>query len=459
MLTVRTVLVRSGWSLLTLLVLAAVGLTLASVWARAHTDWPPPRPEVRITPTRPLLTPDDITTNNAFYFIRATTNFPARWDHDDWTRFSSNGWQAGAYTNLDAQLALAAPQLELLARAAAMSNGQVDSMVSFTQVVPFISRALRLDKLQAYEMARAFGEGRSDDALAVAGRVLANNAHLERGAPLIGRLVVVASDRLMLNGLHRALAHGHLPAAALRPTADLLARRMASLEPWSEALRYEALFGLDTLRFAYGGQYGLLIMHGNEQESAREQPLLAALLRLPLRLVGSTPARTRAHLEAVYQQLIERADEPWRLREFKRTAPIMQRLDFRSRRWYLDDPLGRVLTVLLVPALESSTDRIYGDVAGLRALQALLLAEAHRQEHGDWPARLDDLVSAGGLTGLPRDPFVASGALRYLRTNDTLTVYSVGPNEQDDGGNLDTPLPYDNRPPDLGWRIALGPDS
>lgn len=136
----------------------------------------------------------------------------------------------------------------------------------------------------------------------------------------------------------------------------------------------------------------------------------------------------------------------------------MQRLDFRSRRWHLDDPLGRVLTALLVPAFASSADRIYGDVAGLRTLHALLLAEAHRQEHGDWPARLDDLVSAGGLTGLPRDPFVASGTLRYLRTNDTLTVYSVGPNEQDDGGNLDTPVPYDNRPPDLGWRIALGPE-
>lgn len=90
-------------------------------------------------------------------------------------------------------------------------------------------------------MACAFGEGRTGDALATAGRVLANNAHLERGAPLIGRLIVAASDQLMLNGLHRALANGQLPATALRPTADLLARRMASLEPWSEALRYEAL--------------------------------------------------------------------------------------------------------------------------------------------------------------------------------------------------------------------------
>ena len=454
----RTFLVRSGWSLLALLVLAAAGLWIASAYVRAHTDWPPPRPEVRITPTRPLLTPDDITTNNAFYFIRETTNYVARWDFDDWTRFSSNGWQAGAYTNLDAQFVLAAPQLDLLARAAAMSNGQVESMVSFTQVIPYISRALQLGRLQAYEMARAFGEGRSTDALAVAGRVMANNAHLERGAPLIGRLVVVASDQVILSGLHRALANGQLPPAALRPAAELLGQRSAGLEPWSEALRYEALSALDALRYAYDGQYGLLIMAGNEQERAREHPLLAALLRLPLSLVGSTPARTRAHMESVYQHLIERADEPWRLREFERTAPIMQPLAFTSRRWYLDDPLGRVLTALLVPAIASSADRFYGDVAGLRTLHALLLAEAHRQEHGDWPARLDDLVSAGGLTGLPRDPFVASGTLRYLRTNDTLTVYSVGPNEQDDGGNLDTPVPYDNRPPDLGWRIELGPE-
>ena len=457
MLTVRTFLVRSGWSLLALLVLAAAGLTLASVWARAHTDWPPPLPEIRLTPTRPLLTPDDITTNNAFYFIREATNYTARWDFYDWTRFSSNGWQAGAYTNLDTQLALAAPQLDLLARAAALTNGQVDSMVSVTQQMPHISCVLQLSKLQAYEMARAFGEGRPDDALAVAGRVLGNNTHLERGAPLIGRLIVVASDQLILNGLHRALAHGQLPAASLRPTAELLARRMAGLEPWSEALRYEALFGLDAMRVVYDGRYRLVFGFANGPARARERPLLAALLRLPLSLVGSTPARTRAHTESVYQHLIAHADEPWRLREFERTAPIMQRLDFRSRRWYLDDPLGRVLTALLVPAIASSADRFYGDVAGLRTLHALLLAEAHRQEHGDWPARLEDLVAAGGLTGLSRDPFVTSDTLRYLLTNDTLTVYSVGPNERDDGGDLNYPQPSDNRPPDIGWRIELAP--
>ena len=438
-----------GLLLLGLLFLAAALATLLHQ-ARRRSVWPTPPPDVALAPTRPLLTRADITTNNAFYFMLAATNSRVRLDHEEWQAFLTNGWAAGAFTNLEAALAGATEPLALLDRMAALADGQVESLTNLAQFCPYVTTHLSLSKLQAYEMGRAFARGRPDDALAAARRALAVNAHMEKGAPLIGRLVVIAADQVVLQQLARALAQGQIPADRLRRAAALLARRCASLEPWAEAVRYEALCGLDGVRMVYAGEVRTMASL-TSVEPSREH-LLRYSLPL-LRPLGSSPERTRRHLEAVYAHLIARADNPWRLKEYERTAPILQELDIQDRQVWLDDPMGRVLVVLLVPALSAACDRFNSNLAGLRALHLALLVEVCRHEHGAWPDTLEALWPDFAAVEL-RDPFLPADSLLYQRDGKRFTIYSVGPNGVDDGGQVEPTDANHSRPPDVGWQIG-----
>lgn len=81
----------------------------------------------------------------------------------------------------------------------------------------------------------------------------------------------------------------------------------------------------------------------------------------------------------------------------------------------------------------------------MRLAMTLLAIRIYQLEHGQPPASLDDLAP-GILAEVPRDPFSQQDEqpLVYRREGDSFVLYSVGPNEVDDGGVSDeTPLSGD----------------
>jgi hypothetical protein len=89
----------------------------------------------------------------------------------------------------------------------------------------------------------------------------------------------------------------------------------------------------------------------------------------------------------------------------------------------------------LVPSL-SKLDGIFRRLhARLRCLRTALAAERYRLGHGDWPMSLDSLTP-DLLAAVPVDPFDGK-PLRYRRLVDGIVVYSVGPDGEDNEGNLD----------------------
>ncbi|MFQ6034642.1 MAG: hypothetical protein ACE5NM_02195, partial [Sedimentisphaerales bacterium] len=56
-----------------------------------------------------------------------------------------------------------------------------------------------------------------------------------------------------------------------------------------------------------------------------------------------------------------------------------------------------------------------------------------RMEIGEYPASPDELVAAGFLKELPMDPYT-DRPLIYKKMDDNFTLYSIGPNFTDDGG-------------------------
>jgi len=90
------------------------------------------------------------------------------------------------------------------------------------------------------------------------------------------------------------------------------------------------------------------------------------------------------------------------------------------------------LITLLVPALNRSVAQADLTDARRDAAITLLAIARFQAETGELPARLEDLVPAY-LPALPRDP-VDGQPLRFAHTDSGFTLYSIGFDQDDDGG-------------------------
>lgn len=94
----------------------------------------------------------------------------------------------------------------------------------------------------------------------------------------------------------------------------------------------------------------------------------------------------------------------------------------------------RPLTSLL-PPLGMAGEAHRRKRASLASLRVLLGVERTRLARGRWPARLEEVPAKLLPGGLPLDP-IDGKPIRFLRTADGVTVYSVGRDGRDDGGKL-----------------------
>jgi hypothetical protein len=92
-----------------------------------------------------------------------------------------------------------------------------------------------------------------------------------------------------------------------------------------------------------------------------------------------------------------------------------------------------LLLQILMPAVDRAFEIAYCIRAHYQATVTVLALKRWRLEKDEYPAKLDELVTAEYLKELPMDPYTDK-PLIYKKTDDNFTLYSVGPNFQDDGG-------------------------
>ncbi|NOT00335.1 MAG: hypothetical protein HOP29_06875 [Phycisphaerales bacterium] len=110
---------------------------------------------------------------------------------------------------------------------------------------------------------------------------------------------------------------------------------------------------------------------------------------------------------------------------------------------------GTFLVKMLTGSLRPFFGRYLSGNARVDCTLAALAAERFRMTMGRFPAELDELVPEY-LATVPRDPFDGQ-PLRMAVTADGITIYSVGENESDDGG--DVAKEDASRSPDVGFRL------
>jgi hypothetical protein len=241
--------------------------------------------------------------------------------------------------------------------------------------------------------------------------------------------VRIASVAIALHSLERTLAGGEVPAA--------------SLEAWQQALEDEDRVPLQLI--AARSERAVLHRHLTVVRSGRFD---RANYGLRASMLGSTADGLidRARAGGAHADMLRFQTE---LVEVVKLPPEQQhdRLD-RVK------PPDVTLPVLLAGLMRGEEDgrkalrAFHSHSARIRCAAAALAAERYRLDHGRWPERADDLASRY-LSSVPTDPFDGR-PVRFVRTEDGVVCYTLGPDRRDDGGRLGV---GETKGIDLGFRL------
>jgi hypothetical protein len=89
----------------------------------------------------------------------------------------------------------------------------------------------------------------------------------------------------------------------------------------------------------------------------------------------------------------------------------------------------------VIPAAERISELLYQGRALYEATIAILAIQRWRLEESRYPTTLDELIEAGYLKELPKDPY-SDKSLIYKKTEDNFVLYSIGRNFEDDEGKV-----------------------
>jgi hypothetical protein len=255
---------------------------------------------------------------------------------------------------------------------------------------------------------------------------------------VIGQLVRIACRAVALSGIERVLAQGEPSEAALENLQRLLAQE--DLVPLFLITARGERAGMDRLMRA--------IQEGDIDISSRQFQLILDFDGRP----GGGPS----FLEGLTWRLPpNRKSQRAALLRWNNEIVAIARLPLQDQRPRLVD-LEKTLREqplfvrVFAPATSRVVEAFHRELARVRCTMAALAAERYRRRHQRWPDSLAALVPAL-LPGVPADPFDGK-PLRMRRLADGVVIYSVGPDGEDNGGNLPRNAPL-GRGVDVGIRL------
>jgi hypothetical protein len=263
---------------------------------------------------------------------------------------------------------------------------------------------------------RAAIDGRIYAALQIVIPILNAARYLDGEPTIISALSRMSGDGTAVRRTERALALGR-PKAGLDTVQRALLQEAESDLFWSslrgERAAYSFLF--DNLRAGRVPLGDFLTKHGHKLTSIDSD---IAAWHVAARLPAD---------QAVYLEYISRVFEIQALPEHSRRA-AMQELPLPHE----DD--GAIVARLFLPACCKIYDASLRTTAQLRCAVVGLAVERFRMKKGRWPQSLDE-IPKDILAAIPLDPFDGK-PLKFVKRDDGVTIYSVGMDEVDNGGNV-----------------------
>jgi hypothetical protein len=201
----------------------------------------------------------------------------------------------------------------------------------------------------------------------------------------------------------------------------------------------EKFFGLDFIQRCYTDNgYGsghiipsrLGIFSSSDSDILNEtgNHFLDYSLFLGLSLVTADRENMRQAFENYYEKAQKWSHKtPWQLHQ--------EHIDFELGidKWSRLKQIRYWPLMYLMPALGRVNQLAYRDKLEAQALITITGLLRYRQDTGQYPENLSELVTAGYLRELPMDCF-SDKPLLYKKTDDDFLLYSFGPNFTDDSG-------------------------
>jgi len=416
-----------------ILSLLAAGLT-RSYWQR---EWAPPDKQVELASKWPVLKISDVPPNSAFDLLQraAKAQSGARPPEiqKELRRLNVEPWSDSSFPILVRLLEENQEALNLARSAAVAPNPQMPTYLSITDSFPYVTPVMRISELFRASAARKASMRDFTGAYAELETSMAFVQILSRGGYLIHVLVEMVCEIQASKAMRLiALQHDLPPEVASHAIARLL-EIARTAEPLAETFRaeYRTVPSLIDMFFD-PSKPSILGLAPDEKSAASEQRIRSRMKRAGW-LVGSTREDVNADLARVYKNLVEVTEKPYQAQELKRLdKAFVPRMQFRD--WILSrDPVGHMLTTITLPTFVPIITHYHGRKTDLHATAVVIAVRQFEQTQRRPPDVLQDLVPSY-LAQVPIDSF-SNEPLRFRRKSDgKWIVYSVGPNQIDEGG-------------------------
>jgi hypothetical protein len=247
---------------------------------------------------------------------------------------------------------------------------------------------------------------------------------------LISLLVRLAGRHIAFQSMQRVLAHGEVTEKSLAHTQSLL--EGDERRPWLMIVMRGERAGFHSLMSTLeSGEVSLSQISGSSHKPTFTDKVTDFLARHEFKESHAYGLRYMIKAIGICNGPLEQQTK--RFRELEDTLA--------------DAP---VLAKLFLTALAKVQAAYVRSQAELRCALTALAVERYRLIHHSWPKGLGDLVPAQ-LPRVPADPF-AGKPLRFRLLKDGVVIYSLGPDQEDNGGLIDC---KDSIRPgtDLGFRL------
>ena len=304
--------------------------------------------------------------------------------------------------------------------------------------MPELSSIRKLSQLTCWHAQLKAYEGDTEAAVKDILACYRTGTHFKGPRSLIEQIVGIAVQAIAVKNAFVILHNEQMDDRLLKPFQDEL-EILSDKDFCTIDYRVERFMGMDFIQRCYtdnGSGSGHLIpgrvreyMQVIEQNDSK-----SGLAGYPGTLAMSLVAANREQMTREFEKCYADAQRwakktPWQL-EKEHVHP-----DIAMRKW-LDSGYAKYWPFrVLAPALTKASELSHRAKAQIEGLVTVIAAIRYKRAHGDYPENLDRLLEADLLKELPMDPF-SDKPLVYKRTADSFTLYSLGPDFDDNGGDF-----------------------
>jgi len=260
--------------------------------------------------------------------------------------------------------------------------------------------------------------------------------HVKANGTLIEQLVGIAIEALAVGRLSDILAEYEIDSVTLADFQNDFEQTIAH-EDFSVHFEAERLFTYDAIQRCFtedrfGGGHlcvdGLKMIRSLTGDDLVELVLEKGHWTMPLHILFTHPNKHQT------REIVDRLYDFWD--DMARKTPAQLRaegIDLEER--LMEIVKGNLLLEISAPALGRVNELAHRNKIQNQALLPIIALLRYKNDKGLCPENLQELITAAYLKELPIDPY-SDKPLVYRKTDDNFLLYSIGPDFEDDGGQV-----------------------